>query len=79
MNRQGECALQNQFEELKPDSFRELQIYIGKKNHCMPYTYSKEVRVMNAARSGPDEKTRQNNENTQLNLGHGLPTNINWQ
>ena len=77
MDRQRECALKNKFEELRKDSFRRLQIYIGKKDYCTPYTYSKEVRVLNAARSGPDEKTRQNNENTQLNLGHGLPTNIN--
>ena len=58
MNRQRECALKNQFEELRRDSYRKLQIYVGKKDYYMPCTCSKEMKVLNAARRAPDEKVR---------------------
>ncbi len=79
MNRQHECVVKNQFKELKTDSYIKLRIYIGKRNHCMPCTYSQEMKVLNAAGEVLGEKVRWDNENTQLNLGHGLPTHINPQ
>ena len=79
MNEQRECALKNQFEELKTDSYRKLRIYIGKKNCHMPCKHSRETKVPNTARRISDEKAKRDGENTQLNLGHRLPAHINSQ